>query len=74
MRFFSKICNFQKTRKKEITHTRKLRILQKITICQSVGCEILNKIAKQLLKMLNKRILSLIKKHNALQNICFFNI
>ena len=35
--------NFQKTRKKETTHTRKLRILQKI--CQSVECEILNKIA-----------------------------
>ena len=50
----SKICNFHKTRKKETLYTKKLRSLQKITICQSVGCEILNKIAKQLLKMLNK--------------------
>jgi len=33
----SKICNFQKTRKKEIMHTRKLRTLQKIIICHLVG-------------------------------------
>ena len=40
-----KICNFQKTGKKEITDTKK-RTLQKIIICQSIGCEILNEIAK----------------------------
>jgi len=49
-----KIFNFQEMKKNEILHTKTLRTLQKITICQSVGCEILNKIAKQLLKMLNK--------------------
>ena len=53
----SKICDFQKRRKKETRHTRKLRTLQKIILCQSIECEMLNKIAKQLLKMLNKCIL-----------------
>jgi len=66
-----KICNFQKTRKK--LRREKLCTSQKIIIYQSIGWEILNKIAKQLLKMLNKRILCLIKKRNALQ-IIFFSI
>jgi len=52
-----KIFNFQEMKKNEILHTKTLRTLQKITICKSVGCEILNKIAKQLLKILNKCIL-----------------
>jgi len=48
--------NFQKTRKKGTPHTRKLRILENNNM-SIVRCEILNKIAKQLLKMLNKCIL-----------------
>jgi len=46
-------------RKKKITHTRNLHILQKIIIYQSVGCEILNKMLNnaKLLKMFNKCIL-----------------
>ena len=45
-----KIFNFQEMKKNEILHTKTLRTLQKITICQSVGCEILNKIAKTIAK------------------------
>jgi len=58
-------------RKKETLLTRKLCTLQKIIICQSVGmiiCEILNEIAKQLLKMLNKCFLFVSK------NIMHFEI
>ena len=67
-------CKFCPKREKNYAH-KKLHTLQKITIYQSVECEILNKIVKQLLKMLNKYTFSLclIKKHIALRNIYVFS-
>jgi len=74
MRFVKNLSFSENEKERNFAHKKKkLRILQKIIICQSVGCEMLNVIAEQLLKILNKCILFLVKKHNALRKVYVFS-